>query len=74
MESAFKLFVNGCGEEPGAHLGTEKGVILESVIPEFLAALGTQIAAADSTFDAWYPTHTEAFDALAAEYAEKTAV
>lgn len=74
MESAFKLFVNGCGEEPGAHLGTEKGVILESVIPEFLAALGTQIAATDSTFDAWYPTHTEAFDALAAEYAEKTAV
>ena len=72
MEPAFKLFVNGCGEEPGSHLGIEKEVILETVIPEFLVALGKKIAAADSTFDTWYPTHTEEFDELAAEYAEKT--
>ncbi len=72
MEPAFKLFVNGCGEEPGSHLGIEKEVLLETVIPEFLVALGKKIAAADSTFDTWYPTHTEEFDELAAEYAEKT--
>ena len=69
---AFKLFVNGDSEEPGAHLGIEKGVLLETVIPEFFAALGKRIAAADSTFDVWYPTHAEEFDTLAAEYAEKT--
>ena len=40
MEPAFKLFVNGDSEEPGAHLGIEKGVLLETVIPEFFAALG----------------------------------
>ena len=72
MEPAFKLFVNGDSEEPGAHLGIEKGVLLETVIPEFFAALGKRIAAADSTFDVWYPTHAEEFDTLAAEYAEKT--
>lgn len=72
MEPAFKLFVNGDSEEPGAHLGIEKGVLLETVIPEFFAALGKRISAADSTFDVWYPTHTEEFDTLAAEYAEKT--
>lgn len=72
MEPAFKLFVNGDSEEPGAHLGIEKGVLLETVIPEFFAALGKRISAADSTFDVWYPAHTEEFDTLAAEYAEKT--
>ena len=49
MEPAFKLFVNGDSEEPGAHLGIEKGVLLETVIPEFFAALGKRISAADST-------------------------
>lgn len=63
---------SGDSEEPGAHLGIEKGVLLETVIPEFFAALGKRISAADSTFDVWYPTHTEEFDTLAAEYAEKT--
>ena len=51
MEPAFKLFVNGDSEEPGAHLGIEKGVLLETVIPEFFAALGKRISAADSTSD-----------------------
>lgn len=71
MESAFKLFVNGCANDSELRLGTDAAVILETVIPEFLAALGRKISADGSTFAEWYPTHPEEFMALANEYADK---
>ena len=73
MESAFKLFVNGCANDSALRLGTDAAVILETVIPEFLAALGRKISSDGSTFAEWYPTHPEEFIALANEYADKIA-
>lgn len=71
MQSAFKVFSDGCETENGTTIGTEKGVILESVIPEFLVAVGKCVAEAGETFEAWYPKHKEDFTALVTEYAEK---
>lgn len=71
MESAFKLFVNGCANNSELRLGTDTAIILETVIPEFLAALGKEITDCNSTFSEWYPTHQKEFLALAKEYFEK---
>lgn len=71
MMSAFKMYVNGRSEED-AKLGTEVAVILETVIPDFLVALGQEISRAGCVFEDWYPEHVEEFNQLAAEYADKT--
>lgn len=71
MVSAFRLFVNGSSRQGETRLGTEKAVILESLIPDFLADLGRKIAADGSTFEAWYPAHEEEFDQLAKEYGDR---
>ncbi|MBU3840344.1 MAG: nitrite/sulfite reductase [Candidatus Ruminococcus intestinipullorum] len=65
---AFQLFVDGQSMEH-AQLGTAKAILLESDIPEFLAALGQRISQDGSTFAQWYPTHKEEFDELVSVYA-----
>ena len=68
MESAFKLFVDGCAKDSNLKLGTDTAVILERMIPEFLVALGKEITSWESTFADWYPDHNDAFLALAEKY------
>lgn len=65
--SAFKLFVDGqCAET--AKLGEEAGVLLETVIPDFLAELGRITAKEQLTFTEWYPCHKEEFEQLVRHY------
>ena len=73
VRSAFRVFVNGCESDPGARLGTEKGVMLESVIPDFFAELGRRIQDKHTSFAAWFPGHEEELDQLIQEYCRKTA-
>lgn len=68
MESAFKLFVDGCAKDSNLRLGTDTAVILERMIPEFLVALGKEITSCESTFADWYPDHKDDFLALAEKY------
>lgn len=68
LRSAFRLFVNGCDQESEEQLGEAGAVILEEQIPEFLAELGRTVQSEASSFETWYPSHTEAFSALAQKY------
>lgn len=71
MKPAFRLYAGGLQTDPGACLGKETAVLAEKVIPEFLAALGKRIQEANTIFSEWYPSHTEEFQKLAEEYAQK---
>lgn len=72
MQSAFKVFVNGCETNPGARLGEEKGVLLETVIPDFFVALGRLIQKTHTSFEEWFQEHPEDLDQLIQEYAQKS--
>lgn len=72
MQPAFKLFVNGSSKDYTPCFGKETAVILESMIPDFLADLGKMVSAENSTFEKWYPEHTDAFRILAENYASRT--
>lgn len=71
MKPAFRLYAGGLQTDPGACLGKETAVLAEKVIPEFLAALGKRIQESNTIFSEWYPSHTEEFQKLAEEYAQK---
>ncbi len=72
MLSAFKVFINGCEQNPGSRLGTECGILLESVIPEFFVALGHLVEKSNLSFYQWFPDHQDELKQLILEYAEKT--
>lgn len=68
---AYKVFVNGFSRNPDPRFGTEAAVLAESVIPDFLAALGRMVQKEQTDFTDWFPLHKEEFDALIREFADK---
>ncbi|MGO5094929.1 nitrite/sulfite reductase [Agathobaculum sp. LCP25S3_E8] len=67
-QSAFTLFVGGCGRQGSEAMGRELGAILESEIPAFLVELGKTVAASGKTFAAWRESDPEGIDRIAAPY------
>lgn len=72
MQSAFKVYINGCETNPGARLGNECGVLLESVIPDFFVALGRTIKQTHNSYDEWIMDHQEDLKQLIEEFAQRT--
>ncbi|MEF9840734.1 MAG: nitrite/sulfite reductase [Lachnospiraceae bacterium] len=54
---AFTLHINGASMEGLEKFGEQLGVMLESDIPLFLAALGETIQVQKTSFDKWLPEH-----------------
>lgn len=67
-QSAFTLFVGGCGKQGKEAMGRELGAILESEIPAFLVELGKTVAASGMDFAAWREREPEGIDRIAAPY------
>lgn len=69
-ESAFLLYLNGCEEQGKEKMGEELGTILESQIPEFLAALGKTVADASLSFTQWNLENPDGVRTVAAPFIE----
>ena len=69
-ESAFLLFLNGCDIQGKEKMGEELGTILESQIPEFLAALGKTVADASLSFTQWNLENPDGVRTVAAPFIE----
>lgn len=67
-QSAFTLFVGGCGKQGKEAMGRELGAILESEIPAFLVELGKTVAASGMDFAAWREREPDGIDRIAAPY------
>lgn len=68
MEPAFSLFVNGNERQGCETMGREAGVMLQSVIPDFLVKLGNTVAASKMNYEKWNQQNPEAIDEIAAEF------
>lgn len=67
-QSAFVLYVNGCGIQGKEQMGRDAGTILETKIPEFLVKLGRAAADSGMNFKEWNEKNPDALDKIAAEY------
>lgn len=67
-QSAFTLYVGGCGTQGSEAMGRELGNMLESQIPAFLVELGKTVAASGMTFAAWHDADPAAIERIAAPY------
>ena len=65
---AFTLMVGGIDAAGGEQFGRLAGVLLQEDIPQFIVELGRTVQAANSTFDEWYPAHTDVFNALVQKF------
>ena len=65
---AFTLMVGGIDAEGSEQFGRLAGVLLQEDIPQFIVELGRTVQAANSTFDEWYPAHTDVFNALVQKF------
>lgn len=67
-QSAFTLYVGGCGLQGRETMGKEVGAMLEDDIPAFLTALGRTVAASGMDYAAWSLQNPGAVERLAEEY------
>ncbi|MEY8391790.1 nitrite/sulfite reductase [Lachnospiraceae bacterium 45-W7] len=65
---AFAVFEQGCETEGEEAFGEDLGVMLESEIPEFLAELGTEIAAHHQTYEQFTAEHHNKFIEIVQKY------
>lgn len=64
-QSAYVLFVGGCGKQGHESMGRELGTMLESDIPAFLVELGRTVATSGMDFAAWLQAKPQGVDQLA---------
>lgn len=67
-QSAFMLFVNGEEQQGQEKMGRELGTILETQIPEFLVALGKEVAESGMDFARWNAQDPQGLERIAAGY------
>ena len=67
-QSAFTLYVGGCGLQGRETMGKEVGAMLEDDIPALLTALGRTVAASGMDYAAWSLQNPGAVERLAEEY------
>lgn len=65
---AFAVYEYGCEIQEEEAFGTEVGVMAESDIPEFLAALGKEIASRNMTYEKFITEHHDRFLEIAGNY------
>lgn len=68
MEPAFSLFVNGNERQGCEAMGREAGVILQSVIPDFLVKLGNAVADSGMGYEEWNDRNPHLIDEIAKEF------
>lgn len=71
MQPAFKVYMNGCETNPGARLGKECGILLESVIPDFFVELGHLIRQTHISYDEWILEHQTDLEQLIDKFSQK---
>lgn len=68
VQPAFVLYVNGCQTQGKESMGKELGTILQKDIPEFLVALGKEVARSGQDFQTWKTANPEGIEQIAANY------
>lgn len=68
VEQTFTLHVNGTDQQGREQFGEQLGMMIQRQIPDFMADLGTCIAAENQTFEEWYAAHPEKLKEIAEQY------